>query len=216
MAQAIRSLKIYLILKKEYLDRRDWYEKTYLLKYKQQWPAGVAGKTLQTIEDHNVLTRDFNEVMLVSYTQILFSVVESKFRLFQMTLDSNALKGKSDAFYHVYTWLLPRVKKTQYQNLIRVFTYIRNTIHNNGKYMNTEHPYVPIEYRQKKYEFKHNEFVKYPNGVRPFSLLFLQITPDVIDMMEDIILNSELIKINSIPDPIYSQEPRPLLTYWPF
>lgn len=137
MAQVIRSLKIYLILKKKYLDRREWYDEVYLSKYEQQWPAGVSGKTLQTIEDHNMLT-------IVVYTQVLFSTVQ------QMTLDSNALKGKSNAFYHVYTWLLPRVNKhkTQYQNLIKVFSYIRNTIHNNGQYMDTEHPYVSIEYRQ--------------------------------------------------------------------
>jgi hypothetical protein len=148
MAIAIRSFKIYLILKKEYLDQRDWYIETYLSKYEQQWPV-ASGRIGQRINDHNVLTNDFNLVMLIGYIQILFSIVESKFRLFQMTLDPNALKGKRDVFYHVYAWLLPRVNKTQYQDLIRFFSLIRNTIHNNGKYMNTEDPYVPIEYRQK-------------------------------------------------------------------
>jgi hypothetical protein len=79
--------------------------------------------------------------------------------------------------------------------------------------MNAKKQYVPIEYREKKYEFKHNEFVNYSDGA--FTLLLLQITPDVIDMMKDIILNSELIKINSIPEPVYSLGPR-LFTYlWP-
>ncbi|HEU4823577.1 MAG TPA: hypothetical protein VFS97_09165 [Nitrososphaeraceae archaeon] len=36
MAQVIRSLKIYLILKKKYLDRREWYDEVYLSKYEQQ------------------------------------------------------------------------------------------------------------------------------------------------------------------------------------
>jgi hypothetical protein len=52
---------------------------------------------------------------------------------------------------------------------------------------------------------KHNEFVNYSGGA--FTLLLLQITPDVIDMMEDIILNSELIIIHSIPEPVYNQSP---------
>ena len=69
------------------------------------------------------------------------------------------------------------------------------------------------EYRGKTYEFKHNEFVKYPDGVCPSNLLLLQIAPDVIDMMEDIIMNSELININSIPEPAYSLRSRLFTIY---
>jgi hypothetical protein len=143
-------------------------------------------------------------VMLIGYTQILFSIVESKFRLFQMAIDPNALKGKSNEFYHVYTWLLPKINKAQYQEFVRFFALIRNTIHNNGMYVKATKRYDSSEYRGKKYEFKHNEFVKYPDDVDVSNLLLLQITPDVIDMMEDIILNSELIDIKSIPEPVYS------------
>jgi hypothetical protein len=110
MAQAIRSLKIYLILKKEYLDRLEWYVETYLSKYKQQWPV-TGGKASQIINDHRVLTKEFNEVMLMGYTQILFSIVESKFRLFLMTIDPNALKGKKDSFSNVYEALLGPTSK---------------------------------------------------------------------------------------------------------
>ena len=53
MAQAIRSLKIYLILKKEYLDHQEWYIETYLSKYKQQWPI-TGGKVSQIVNDHRV------------------------------------------------------------------------------------------------------------------------------------------------------------------
>ena len=85
----------------------------------------------------------------MGYPQILFSIVESKFRLFQMTIDPNALKGKSHEFFHVYTWLLTRVNKTRYKRLLRFFALIRNTIHNNGKYMNTNYMHVRIQYREK-------------------------------------------------------------------
>jgi hypothetical protein len=36
VAQVIRFTKIYLILKSEYLDHRDWYIDIYLAKYEQQ------------------------------------------------------------------------------------------------------------------------------------------------------------------------------------
>jgi hypothetical protein len=200
LAVAIRSFKIYLILKKENLDGNEWYSRIYQSKYNQPWPH-TNGKIINFRQS---LNWDFLVVMLIGYTQILFSIVESKFRLFQMTIDPNALKGQRDTFYNVYTTLLTRVNKTRYEDLLDFFALIRNTIHNNGKYMDAKYNYVPIKYREKMYEFKHNEFVKYPDDVDLSNLLLLQITPDVIDMMEDIILNSELINIKSIPEPVYS------------
>ena len=200
LAIVIRSFKIYLILKKENLDRNEWYTKIYRSEYNQPWPP-TNGRIINFSQS---LNWDFLVMMLIGYTQILFSIVESKFRLFQMAIDPNAPKGKKDAFVYVYTWLLSKINKVQYQEFIKFISLIRNTVHNNGKYMNTKYPYVPIKYREKMYEFKHNEFVKYPEDVDLSDLLLLQITPDVIDMMEDIILNSELINIKSIPEPVYT------------
>jgi hypothetical protein len=199
MAIAIRSFKIFLILKKEYLDEQQWYIDVYLSKYKQQWPV-AGGRRGQIINDHNVLTNDYFMVMLIGYIQILFSILDSKFRCFLMNLDPNALSRKRDSFYEVYTCLLKRVKKTQYQEFIRFFSLIRNTIHNNGMYVKATKQYDSSEYNGKIYEFKHKEIVNYPGGAP--KLLLLQITPDVIDMMEDIILNTELIGIDSIPEPL--------------
>jgi len=93
-----------------------------------------------------------------------------------MTIDPNAL-GKKYYFYDVYTCLLKGVEKTHYQEFIRFFSLIRNTIHSNGVYMKASKRYDSSEYGAKTYEFKHNEFVKYPDGVRPSNLLLLQITP---------------------------------------
>lgn len=67
-------------------------------------------------------------------------------------------------------------------------------------YVKATKRYDSIEYRGKKYWFKHKEIVNYRGGAP--KLLLLQITPNVIDMMEDIILNSELIEIVSIPEPL--------------
>jgi hypothetical protein len=54
---------------------------------------------------------------------------------------------------------------------------IRNTIHNDGVYVKASKRYNSSEYSGKTYEFKHNGYVKYPDGVRPSNLLLLQITP---------------------------------------
>jgi hypothetical protein len=107
----------------------------------------IGGKIKEIINDHQVLTMEFNEVMLMGYTQILFSIVESKFRLFQTAINPNAKEG--DFFINVYTLLLKTLDKCQYQKLIEFFSLIRNTIHNNGIYVNANKPHIPIEYREK-------------------------------------------------------------------
>jgi hypothetical protein len=85
--------------------------------------------------------------MLINYTRILFSILDSKFRWFLMNLDPNALSGKRDSFYDVYACPRKRVKKTQYQEFIRFFSLIRNTIHNNGMYVKATKQYDSTEYR---------------------------------------------------------------------
>ena len=92
MAIAIRSFKIYLILKEKYLDDKQWFTNIYQSEYKQPWP--VTDGTIQITNFGQELTHDFNVLMLMSYTQILFSIVESKFRLSLMAIDPNALGEK--------------------------------------------------------------------------------------------------------------------------
>jgi hypothetical protein len=147
-----------------------------------------------------LLVNEFDQVMLVAYSQVLYSIMESKFRLYQLTINPNALITKPDAFYHVHNWLLRDIRrKTKYRRLIRFFSLIRNTIHNNGKYWDKKEPNVRMKYKNKFFKFEHGKMVTYRGGA--FTWLLLYITPDVIDMMEDIILKTKLIKIPSIPEP---------------
>jgi hypothetical protein len=53
--------------------------------------------------------------------------------------------------------------------------------------MNKKSPKEDISYRGQAYHFEYGKPVSYPN---PYELLFLEITVDVVDMMEDIILNT--------------------------
>jgi hypothetical protein len=61
-------------------------------------------------------------------------------------------------------------------------------------------PNCTIIYHDKIYDFEYGKAVNYPN---PYYLLFFEITPDVVDMLEDIILKSvKTLDIPSIPDPM--------------
>lgn len=151
--------------------------------------------------DNEVLNRDFNQVMLVGYTQTLFSIIDSGFRLFTVALDSTACDNGTASFSKVYDWLLGEIdRKQHYQNFIKFFSYMRNTIHNNGVYMNKKYPKEDINYRGKIYNFEYGKPVSYNN---PYELQYLEITPDLVDLTEDIILNTgKILQIPSIPDPI--------------
>lgn len=208
IAQAVRWFKIYLIFKNEYLEKPDWYNDIYISEngYGQQRPE-ILQEMLMTINDHRMLIRANNEVMILAYSQVLHSIVESKFRRFLMKAYPDALKNRNLrdwSFRVVYTVLLEESNKTQYTNLIKFFSLVRNTIHNNGRYWKENEQYVSISYRDNPFEFKHGDMVKYrlKYGERgaAFTLLLKQITPDIIDMMEDIIMDTKLKDIPSIPE----------------
>lgn len=65
--------------------------------------------------------------------------------------------------------------------------------------MNKKSPKEDISYRGQAYHFEYGKPVSYPN---PYELLFLEITVDVVDMMEDIILNTKILQIPSVLDPM--------------
>jgi hypothetical protein len=201
VAQAVRWFKVYLIIKDECLDDPHWYNDIYLSKFGQQRPE-IGQIVFGIVNDHKVLVDESNQVMIVAYSQVLFSIIESKFRLFLTTVYPNALKKrrKSDRFHDVYECLLEETGKTQYEHLIWFFSLIRNTIHNNGKYTSQRIPCVCTKYKENIFKFEHDKMVIYHGGA--FTLLLKQITPDVIDMMEDIVLNTEKIRETpSIPEP---------------
>jgi hypothetical protein len=214
IAQVVRWFKISLILKEECLNDPRWYKTRYLLKHEQQQPEigyvpfkGEKGRGLMMpeINDYQlILIKEFKEVMRVAYSQVLYSIVESKLRLFLMTAYPDALekrkkRDRRDIFSNVYKCLLEEAGKTQYEHLIWFFSLIRNTIHNNGKYWNKGMPCVCTKYKGTIFKFEHGKMVTLPDDAMKWLLLY--ITPDVIDMMEDIILNTKLKKIQSIPEP---------------
>lgn len=136
LSQLIRSLKIYFILKSEYLNR-DWYINIYLNRWKQQWPI-IGGSYGVVINDHEILNKDLHQVMLGGYIQLLYSIIESRFRIFTRAIDPEACRQGTGKFYKVSHWLLNRLDKCEqsYKDLLTLFGLIRNSIHNNVWFRN--------------------------------------------------------------------------------
>ena len=199
LGQVLRSFKIYFILKEEYLKNREWYISIYLSKWGQSWPV-IGDQVGQVINDHNKLNFDFDLVMLIGYIQVLFSIIDSGFRLFTQTIDPLACNKGTNSFYNIKNWLLNRLnKKEQYDNLLNLFVLIRNTIHNNGVYLSRKVPKQIITYRGKVYTFENRKVVKYGSANQ---LLFFVMTPDLISMLENIVKSDIIFNGPSMPDPI--------------
>jgi hypothetical protein len=137
--QVLRSFKIYFILKEKYLKDRQWYIDIYLKEWGQQWPV-TGGKIAMISNNHEILNRDFDQVMLIGYTQTLFSIIESRFRIFATAIEPTACNNGTAEFYKIRNWLLDQLDKNQYKNITKFFQLMRNIIHNNGIYMNAKYP----------------------------------------------------------------------------
>lgn len=113
LAVVIRSPKILFLLLNEYLNDKQSRVDIYLQKWGHQWPVGpVRGSNDVVVSnDHNLLTKDFKEVMLIGYTQALFSIIDSKFRLFTVALDPRACNNGIDSFFKIFAWLLDQIGK---------------------------------------------------------------------------------------------------------
>lgn len=198
-AQLVRSTKLYFILESEYLNSRDWFIDIYLKKWNQNWPYASNTGSSVIFNTNTVIIDDYDQVIIAGYIQLLFSIIESRFRIFTTYLDPTACKKGTDSFKNIYQWFLKKLNKQQYLAILEFFLLLRNTIHNNGVYRNIKEPSKQVSYRDKIFTFEHGKPVLLDNL---FNLLFFELTPDLLHMINDIINSVDIIKIDYIEDPI--------------
>ena len=140
------------------------------------------------------------ELAIGDKVQLLFSIIESRFRIFTNCLDPTACKNGMDSFKNTYQWLLKKLdKQEQYLEILEFFQLLRNTIHNNGVYRNIKEPSKQVFYSDKLFTFEQGKPVLLDNL---YNLLFFELTPDLLNMVNDIINSSQILKIGYIEDPI--------------
>jgi len=79
--------------------------------------------------------------------------------------------------------------------------HIRNTIHNNSVYFHKDGKDKSIPYKGVSYKFDIGKPVGFPNGVMSF---LLDLMPDVLKMIEDVVYSTEVISKSKIIDPVVS------------
>jgi hypothetical protein len=90
-------------------------------------------------------------------------------------------------------------QRQDYIELLDLLRHIRNTIHNNGVYFQKSGQDRSRQYKGKPYKFEIGKPVNFPGGVLSF---LLDLMPDILKMIEDVIYSTDIISRNKIIDPL--------------
>ena len=139
--------------------------------------------------------RNFDMFTKIGFFQLLFSSIESSFRLIAKALDPTACNNGTSEFKSIYSWLLKRLKLQKWEPLLDLMRCIRNTTHNNGVYFHQSGKDEIIEYNQAKYIFVIGAPIKFTTWD-----FFFDIVADVEKMLTEVINTSEISSIPVIID----------------
>jgi hypothetical protein len=211
LSSIIRSTRLLLILKYQYLDDDAWW----IGNYKQHFQYldkyfGISENGRETFRknSYKIIPDDLIHFINVSLYSSLFSIMESRFRLFYNYLVTSDKAGKKGeimdrpgmSIIKISEDLLNKIGFCQKLECIKLFANIRNTIHNNGVYT---HDDCTISYNDGEYKFEKG---KPPDYKDSWDLLILDILPDVIKvldkmislLLDEVIIEDPFTKSNTI------------------
>jgi hypothetical protein len=132
----------------------------------------------------------------VAFIQNLFSIIDSSFRIFLRALKPEAEPPIN--FNKVYTKLKKELKSIgdDSDQLLKLLSLTRNTIHNNGVYFFGQGVSTSVDYKGRSYEFNYGMPIKFVT----WEWLIERIA-DVLQLMSLVVRNPKLITTEYIPDP---------------
>jgi hypothetical protein len=150
LINAFNSTQLLLTFVSNHLLHKSWWRTI------SRWPISDAALA--------VYVNEFDSFVRIGNVQLLFSTVESSFRVFLRALDATACNGGMAAFKSVYDCLL-RSKLSAYPpgsvQLLDLVRLVRNTIHNNGVYFHRCGLDAAVEWRGMRYEFRQERRVDF-------------------------------------------------------
>jgi len=182
----LSSLQLSLTFIWRHLMHKDWWRKT--------------AKKVIPEKDLKIYVKEFESFSKIGFVQLMFSAVESSFRMFLRALDPVACKGSTSSFRNIYMCLLKSKLSTYSPESIKfldLFRHLRNTIHNNGVFFDERGRNIVVIWRKVKYEFKHGaplEFVTWD--------FLMEISDTIRELLKTVALDSNLQTFKQeIPDP---------------
>lgn len=150
-------------------------------------------------KDLQALVTGYIDIAKIGYMQLVFSAIESGFRIFLKALDSSACNAGTGEFKSIYDCLLKSKLKTPIKNsieLMDLLRLVRNTIHNNGVYFHKSGQNQSITYKGKTYNFVQGNAVDFVTWD-----FLINIVADSVEMIENVVSSPEIAAVTSIADP---------------
>jgi hypothetical protein len=153
--------------------------------------------------DNNILSHTWDCFILsyfIEFETRLRSIVRNigKIENVYATKSKKKLNG-NEAFHLIYRGIYEsflRIRKTDYE-VLKVFSAIRNTIHNSGFYFSASNEDATFHYRDKSYHFKNGYPVNFLTAEFIKTLLL-----DLLELFSKTISNKKISNIDFIKDPI--------------
>jgi hypothetical protein len=150
-----------------------------------------------TDEQRRIFAHAFDSYIPSAYIVMLLFSIQSGFRsLYSSIFGRNPLSK----FHYVYKELLHEFNLDHYNNLLKLASYIRNTLHNNGEY--THEKNEMIQWRDMKFLFKKGQKLKFEVWNT-----FIIITEDIFEMLEKLIKSEKILQKQVVIDSSYNNLP---------
>jgi len=149
---------------------------------------------LGTEENHKRLCNEFEIFLGSGLIIFLYGAIESSMRIISLKLDSKRFPNDL-TFSSLYKTLLSDLNLDQYVDLLRIWGYLRNTIHNNGVFL-------PLNGKDQIIEYHNNTF-KFENGKQHTIIgweMYAPLVDDLCEMVSSIVESKDITSIKEIPD----------------
>jgi hypothetical protein len=199
LSSVLRYARLNLIFRERFLEDEVWWNNNYGKYFVYIDPYfGIAesDRIRSRVNIRKPVSDDFVKTLIVGLYASSFSIMESRFRIFYNYTIEPEKKGEIKAdrnMSDLSRLLLPNLGLFHKKHCIKLFSNIRNTIHNNGIYtMDSD----IVEYGGRPYVFLKNRPPHYGDSL---DLLILILLPEVIEILDKII--TELLPEKYIVDP---------------
>ena len=177
-----------LIYSRDYLSKVEWWN---------QYP-----ELQNSVDFHPNRAMEFEVLMKASLAVFLFSIQEAALRCFVKAINPTKLVLASGEFGNLYPFLLKQVygedqKRAKYEEILRFWSLIRNSVHNNFVFSHSSGVNKKCNYRNKEYMFE----IDHPVPFLTWEL-FLLVTADLGDFLTDLVRTTVLSSLPTVNTPV--------------
>ena len=186
LSSVIRFAKLSVIFRDQCLEREDWWNSNYdiYFSYLDKYADNNLGdKEIMRFLHRQTISEDFIKTMIVGLYASCFSILESRVRVLYNYLLNPSEKGNINAgnFSKLVEEILDLLNLNSKGGCIELFRNVRNTIHNNGVYTQSDET---VDCSGRSYKFEKGNLPNYGDSL---DLLILRILPEVVEIMDKMI-----------------------------